>query len=108
MRSGVQTLLATLLAAGCNTSQANVSGPAPSTNTNASSGPSTQSVDVATVVSKPLDTVAHLEGELTPYESVAIYARVGGFVSDVRVDRGSRVKKGETLATIVAPELRAQ
>jgi RND family efflux transporter MFP subunit len=59
-------------------------------------------------VSKPLDTTAHLEGELTPYESVAIYARVAGFVSDVHVDRGSRVKQGELLATIVAPELRAQ
>jgi RND family efflux transporter MFP subunit len=67
-----------------------------------------QSVEVTKVISKPLDTSAHLEGELSPYESVAIYARVSGFVADVRVDRGSRVKKGDLLATIVAPELRAQ
>jgi RND family efflux transporter MFP subunit len=60
------------------------------------------------VVSQPLDTIAQLEGELTPYESVAIYARVAGFVSDVRVDRGSRVKRGDLLLTVVAPELRAQ
>jgi RND family efflux transporter MFP subunit len=65
-------------------------------------------VETATVVSKPLDTVTHLEGELTPFEKVAIYARVNGFVSRVLVDRGSRVKTGQLLMTVVAPELNAQ
>lgn len=60
------------------------------------------------VVSKPLDTVTHLEGELRPYEAVAVFARANGFVSNVLVDRGSRVKKGELLLTVVAPELGAQ
>jgi RND family efflux transporter MFP subunit len=74
----------------------------------ASAGPATPSVEVTKVVSKPLDTTAHLEGELTAFESVAIFARASGFVSDVRVDRGTHVKKGQVLATVVAPELRAQ
>jgi RND family efflux transporter MFP subunit len=65
-------------------------------------------VETVKVVSKPLDTVTHLEGELSPYEKVAIYARANGFVSAVNVDRGSKVKKGELLVTITAPELGAQ
>jgi RND family efflux transporter MFP subunit len=63
---------------------------------------------VTKVVSKNLDTVTHLEGELTPYEGVAIYARANGFISKVLVDRGSHVKEGELLITLVAPELGAQ
>jgi membrane fusion protein (multidrug efflux system) len=74
----------------------------------ASAGPAAPIVEVTNVVSRPLDTVAHLEGELTAYESVALFARASGFVSDVRVDRGTHVKKGQVLATVVAPELRAQ
>ena len=74
----------------------------------ASAGPAAPSVEVTKVLSRPLDTVAHLEGELTAYESVAIFARASGFVSEVRVDRGTHVKKGQVLATVVAPELRAQ
>jgi RND family efflux transporter MFP subunit len=65
-------------------------------------------VDVVQVVSKPLDTVTHLEGELAPYESVPLHARVNGYISRVLVDRGSRVKQGALLVTLVAPELGAQ
>ena len=35
-------------------------------------------------------------------------AKVTGFVDKVLVDRGSIVKEGDLLATLVAPELRAQ
>src|SRR5260370_42160235 len=66
------------------------------------------SSDVCSSDLKPLDTVTHLEGELAPYESVAIHARANGFVSKVLVDRGSQVKKGQLLLTLVAPELNAQ
>jgi RND family efflux transporter MFP subunit len=65
-------------------------------------------VEVVSVVSKPLDTTTQLEGELAPYERVAIFARANGFVSQVLVDRGSHVKQGQLLVTIVAPELGAQ
>src|SRR5262249_4318021 len=43
-----------------------------------------------------------------PYESVAIHARANGYVARVLVDRGSKVKKGELLVSVVAPELHAQ
>ena len=78
--------------------------PAPS----GSAAGATPTIDVVAVVSKPLDTTTQLEGELEPYERVAIFARANGFVSQVLVDRGSRVKQGQLLVTIVAPELGAQ
>jgi membrane fusion protein (multidrug efflux system) len=65
-------------------------------------------VEVLPVVSKPLETTTHLEAELTPYEAVALHARANGFVQRVLVDRGSKVKTGDPLVTIVAPELIAQ
>lgn len=65
-------------------------------------------VEVVPVVAKPLDTVLHLQGELSPYESVELRARANGYLSNVLVDRGSKVKQGQLLATIVAPELNAQ
>jgi multidrug efflux pump subunit AcrA (membrane-fusion protein) len=49
-----------------------------------------------------------LPGELNPYEMVAIYPRVTGFVKTVSVDRGSRVRVGDVLAVLDAPELSAQ
>lgn len=65
-------------------------------------------VDVAPVAQRTLDTTSHLQGDLSAYESVALFARVGAFVSRVDVDRGSVVKKGTLLVQLVAPELAAQ
>jgi membrane fusion protein (multidrug efflux system) len=72
----------------------------------APAGPPT--VEVVKVVEQPLDVTLSLPGELTPYESVALYSRVNGFVRTIRVDRGSRVKAGEQIAVLDAPELGAQ
>jgi RND family efflux transporter MFP subunit len=43
-----------------------------------------------------------------PYESVEVYAKETGYVKSIRVDRGSRVKRGELIAELEAPELLAQ
>jgi RND family efflux transporter MFP subunit len=66
------------------------------------------SVEVVPVASETLHLTIALPGELTPFEAVAIYPRVTGFVEDLRVDRGSAVKKGAVLARLSAPELAAQ
>ena len=66
------------------------------------------SVQATTVVQRTLDTTSRLQGDLSAYESVALFARVGAFVSKVDVDRGSVVTKGTLLAQLVAPELAAQ
>jgi multidrug efflux pump subunit AcrA (membrane-fusion protein) len=70
------------------------------------SGP--RPVEVVRVVEQPLDVELSLPGELAPYQAVAIYPRVAGFVKTVNVDRGSMVRAGDVLATIDAPELIAQ
>src|SRR4249920_1754646 len=65
-------------------------------------------VECVRVVSKSIDRQVRLPGELSAYLSVPIHARVAGFVDRVDVDRGSVVKKGQILATLVAPETEAQ
>ncbi len=44
-------------------------------------------------------------GELKPYESVQVYAKVPGFIKKMYVDRGSVVRKGQLLAVLEAPEM---
>jgi len=72
----------------------------------AAAGPIT--IDIARVVEQPLDVQLSLPGELVAYESVAVHARVSGFVKSVTVDRGSIVKRGDLLVTLDAPEVVAQ
>src|SRR5258706_6291833 len=67
-----------------------------------------QGVDVVKVVSRTAERKVQLPGEFIPFQTVAIHAKVTGFVDRVEVDRGSVVKKGQLLATLDAPELRAQ
>lgn len=65
-------------------------------------------VDVVKVVSQTLKTTVHLPSELVPYETVDVYPRVTGYVKWIKVDRGSRVKAGELMAQLEAPELVSQ
>lgn len=65
-------------------------------------------VEVVPVTSEMLHLTVPLPGELTPYEAVAIYPRVNGFVEQISVDRGSVVRKGALLARLAAPELAEQ
>ena len=69
------------------------------------SGPT---IEVVEVISQKLSTIDYLPAELTPYQAVAIYPRVSGFVEDISVDRGSVVRRGQLLARLSAPELFAQ
>jgi len=46
--------------------------------------------------------------ELKPYEQVAVYAKVTGFVKQLYVDRGDHVRKGQLLALLEAPEMEQQ
>ncbi len=69
---------------------------------------SPSSVETTKVVSRALEKVVTIPGDLTPYQGVNLNARVSGFVESLAVDRGSWVKRGQVLATISAPELRAQ
>jgi membrane fusion protein (multidrug efflux system) len=78
-------------------------------NNTASPAPAqTPTVNVTEVVSMEVNRQFRLPGELQPFEDVAIYAKVPGFVEAINVDRGSLVKKGQVLARLRAPELDAQ
>jgi membrane fusion protein (multidrug efflux system) len=81
-------------------------GAAPAGNATAPAGPPT--IDVVRVVERPVNVTLAMPGELDPYEAVAIYPKVTGFVKTIRVDRGSRVRAGELIATLEAPEIASQ
>ncbi|HZS04366.1 MAG TPA: efflux RND transporter periplasmic adaptor subunit [Blastocatellia bacterium] len=68
----------------------------------------TPTVTVTTVLSQELSRSLRLPGELQPFQDTAIYAKVPGFVEEIKVDRGSVVKKGQLLARLRAPELDTQ
>lgn len=65
-------------------------------------------VEVTAVKSQKLSITERLPAELLPYETVDIYAKETGFVKSIKVDRGSRVRQGELIAQLEAPELVAK
>ena len=68
----------------------------------------TQALDFAPVVAKPVSKTIDIPGELQPYLSVGVCAKVPGYVERVLVDRGSTVKEGQLLIELSAPELTAR
>lgn len=78
------------------------------TNSASAAAPTLPQVQVTTVKSEKLNTTERLPAELMPYEIVDIYAKETGFIRSIRVDRGSKVKQGELMAVLEAPELVAQ
>jgi RND family efflux transporter MFP subunit len=46
-----------------------------------------------------------IPAEFRPYEEVELHAKVSGFVREMKVDFGDRVKAGQLLATLEVPEL---
>lgn len=52
--------------------------------------------------------VVNLKGHLEPFELVVLPARVDGYLEEIYVDLGDRVKKGQVIAKLSVPELEAQ
>lgn len=94
-------VLAAALFAGCGGGDDSRSAPA-----GEAAGPA--AIDVVRVVEQMLDVPLSLPGELTAFQSVAMFPRATGFVKTVNVDRGSKVRAGDLLASLEAPELVAQ
>ena len=65
-------------------------------------------IETVKVISKPVERSVKLTADLAPFQSVDIFARVNGYLDRITVDRGSRVRKGQVIAEITAPELKAQ
>lgn len=64
--------------------------------------------DVAEARVAPISAGVTLTGSLMPAQSVTLTAQVAGTVTDVRVDRGTPVRRGQRLATIDAQGVRSQ
>jgi membrane fusion protein (multidrug efflux system) len=67
-----------------------------------------QTIELVPVVRKAVSRTIDLPGEFQPFMSVAVYARVPGYVETVAVDRGTVVKQGDILVALSAPEMKAQ
>jgi membrane fusion protein (multidrug efflux system) len=100
MKNVVITLALLLSISGCNGK--------PKTAGNKQGEPDAQTVETVSVTSQTLATVFPLPGQLAPFETVDVYPKVTGFIDMIRVDRGSRVHKGELIIRLSAPELVAQ
>jgi RND family efflux transporter MFP subunit len=64
--------------------------------------------ELAAVVSRKLEKMVSVPSDLVAFQSVAMYAKVSGFVETIDVDRGSWVRRDQVLAVLVAPELQAR
>jgi membrane fusion protein, multidrug efflux system len=102
MRAPWGWLLASALVAACGGG-----GPQQQTQQSSAAG-TTQQVNAATVESQKLNTTLTLPAQIFPYESVDVYPKVTGFIEEISVDRGSRVRSGEPIIKLSAPELAAQ
>jgi membrane fusion protein, multidrug efflux system len=67
-----------------------------------------QTVELVAVAAKPVSRTIDLPGEIAPFLSVSLHAKVPGYVDRILVDRGSVVKRGDLLAELSAPEMSAQ
>ncbi|MBF9144421.1 efflux RND transporter periplasmic adaptor subunit [Hymenobacter properus] len=104
LRRGAALLTAGLSLAGCSSSD----GPAEADAAAQPAAPVAAPVTTFTLTDAPAVRRLRLPGELKPFEQVDIFPRVGAFVKQVLVDRGTCVTKGQTLAVLEAPELAAQ
>jgi len=105
-RAPAWTLAATLVILSCGAIGCRGTGSTESDKPAAPAGPPT--LDVVRVVERPIDVTLSMPGQLDAYETAAVYPKVTGFVRNIRVDRGSRVRSGEVMAELEAPELVAQ
>jgi membrane fusion protein, multidrug efflux system len=70
-----------------------------------SAGPRVQFI---TAARGPSEKRIELVGEAKPYAQVTLYAKVSGYLREIKVDIGDRVTKDQVLAAIESPELDRQ
>jgi membrane fusion protein (multidrug efflux system) len=66
------------------------------------------SVRVVSARRAPGERTVTLTGEALPYAMVTLYAKVSGYLKEIRVDKGDRVAAGDVIAIIEAVELDRQ
>ena len=65
-------------------------------------------VGVVPVTSMPMSRSLTLSSELVPFQEIDVYAKESGYVKQLLVDYGTRVKEGQLMAVLEIPELEQQ
>lgn len=77
----------------------------------ASNDPVTQQQGVTVAVTKiqrqPVQRELTVSSELVPFQEIDVYAKESGYVSQLLVDYGTHVKRGQLMAVLEIPELQA-
>src|SRR6202047_541861 len=71
----------------------------------------TAGLPIAAVAAAGRDNVGStltIAGEFKPFQDVDVHAKVAGYIKQIYVDVGDRVKEGQTIAVLEVPELAAQ
>jgi RND family efflux transporter MFP subunit len=76
-----------------------------STQAQASPVPETLTVAVAKTARADLSTTLVLTAEFEPFQDVDVMAKVSGYIRQIKVDIGDRVREGQLLATLEIPEM---
>jgi len=85
---------------GCGSNQVNVHADAGKT--------TTVEVGVTPVKFMPLSRTLTISSELVPFQEIDVYAKESGYVKQLLVDYGTRVKAGQLMAVLEIPELEQQ
>src|ERR1700675_1557542 len=56
----------------------------------------------------PQSNTLSIAGEFLPYQEVELHAKVAGYIRNINVDIGDRVRTGQVLAVLEIPELSAE
>ncbi len=82
--------------------------PSPGKTEQAAKDASAQTVQVMKPLRRDMVQTLSLPANISPWYQTTLYAKVPGYLKSVRVDKGDRVKQGQLLAVIDAPEIRDQ
>ena len=52
----------------------------------------------------PTEQIINVPGDARPYATATIYAKLSGYLKEINVDKGDKVKAGDTIAVIESPE----
>ena len=74
----------------------------------ADSGAGAPTVAVVKVERRDLASELNIASEFQPFQEISVYAKVSGYIRQLHVDWGTRVKQGQLLAELEIPELEQQ
>ncbi len=86
--------------AGCSTSKVNAGG--------TQAAPAAVTVGTAKVERRPILRQITVSSELVPFQEIDVFAKESGYITELPVDYGTRVQRGQVLAVLEIPELKIQ